>query len=51
MIDYFDFWYKFYKMLFDVYSPIIKQDESVYLKRRINLLTERLNKLEKNFYS
>jgi hypothetical protein len=51
MIDYFDFWYKFYKFLFGVYSPIIKQDDSEYLKRRINLLTERLDKLENNFYS
>ena len=51
MIDYFDFWYKFYKMMFGVYSPIIKQDESEYLKRRINVLTERLNKIEKICYS
>jgi len=51
MIDYFDFWYKFCKMLFGVYSPIIKQDESEYLKRRINILTERLDKLENNFLS
>ena len=51
MIDYFDFWYKFCKMLFGVYSPMIKQDESEYLKRRINTLTERLDKLENNFLS
>lgn len=51
MVDYFDFWYKFYKLMFGVYSPIIKQDESEYLKRRINVLTERLNKLENNFLS
>lgn len=51
MIDYFDFWYKFCKMLFGVYSHIIKQDESEYLKRRINILTERLDKLENQIYS
>ena len=51
MIDYLDFWFKYCKMMFGVYSPIIKQDESEYLKRRINILTERLDKLENQIYS
>ena len=50
MIDYFDFWFKYCKMMFGVYSPIIKQDDSEYLKRRINILTDRLNKIESNLH-
>ena len=42
MIDYFDFWYKFFKFMFGIYSPIIKHDESEYLKRRIFTLEKQV---------
>lgn len=50
MIDYLDFWYKYFKFMFGVYSPYIKQDDSEYLKRRINILADRLNKIESNLH-
>lgn len=51
MIDYLDFWYKYFKFMFGVYSPYIKQDDSEFLNRRINILTERVDNLDKRFIS
>ena len=50
MIDYFDFWYKFFKFMFGIYTPIMKHDESEYLKRRIFTLEKQVKKLERQIY-
>ena len=47
--NYLELYYKWVKTVFP--SPINKENEIEYLKRRINILNDRLNKMEEHMYA